>query len=64
MQCLRNGLYFSVSDGSISSINPVPTEVCQTRNRSRRVALKLSLTCFFLDRKLLVIDLKLGVHTK
>ena len=27
IQCLKNGLLFDVSDGSVNSINPVPTDV-------------------------------------
>ena len=59
MQCLKNGLEFNVSEGSVSLINPISTDLFWPRNRWQGVGVK-----FFLDRQMLFIGLKLGTHAK
>ena len=60
MQCLKNHLQ---SKASVSSINPISTDVFPTRNRLQEMGVKLS-PYFFLGRELLFIDLKLGTQIK
>ena len=62
VQRLKNGLQFNVSKGSVSSINPKPTDVL--RPCKRGMGVKLSPSCYFLDRELLFIDFKLSIYTK
>ena len=58
----------SVSEGSVSSINPISSisstlaDVFWTRNRLQGVGVKLPPSCLFVDRELLFIYLKLGTH--
>ena len=47
MQSLKNGLQFNVSEGSVSSINPIPTDLFWPCNRLQRVGVKLSKSHFF-----------------
>ena len=63
MQCLKNDLYFNVSDGSVSSINPVPTNIFWGCNCWCGGGSDIT-TIILLDRELLFNDLKLGTHTK
>ena len=64
MQSIKSGLKFSVTEASVSSINPNLTDVFGPRSRFRWVGVKLSESNFFLNKELLLIDLKLGTHTK
>ena len=61
---LKKCLQFNVSDGSVSSINPISTDVFWPRNHRRGAGVKLCPPYFFLDRELLLIDLKPGTNTK
>ena len=60
MQSLKNGLKNSM----YQKTHLIQLTLFPPRNRLRGVGVKLSPSCFFLDKKLLFIDLKLGTHTK
>ena len=47
MQSLKNGLQFNVSEGPVSSINPIPTDLFWPCSRLQRVGVKLSKSNFF-----------------
>ena len=60
MQCLK----INVSDGSLISIKPIPTDVFLLRNCWQVVGVKFHRPHFFLDRGLTLLDLKIDTHTK
>ena len=47
MQGLKNSLQFNVSEGSVSSINPIFTVVFWYRNHWREMGVKLPSSYFF-----------------